>query len=297
VPAPAAAGAVTRQAAKTAPRPPIRTEPDEAFAPVQLLDEAGSVDEEFAPAQLLDEGDESVDTELDQFDLFQHPRYLVKKKRSVLSNLINVHFDIIDPDTKETFGVADENPGTLVQALRWVGKLRLFLPTRVEVREREKGPVVFAIRLGVTLFPLPTKVAMYDAAGDLIGYFRSKIFSFFGGFWLFDAEGQEVAEVKFKFGMPPRMNFVSADGHELGYVTTEGLAALAEKRKKGAVVTGTPGLEVVVGSTVQGQPRVKLLLMATVLAMEFTGIGKKFIGNDSGRAGGNLSGGIGLGVV
>jgi hypothetical protein len=252
-------------------------EASEELVPIQLLDEKPAAPAgEVAPMQPVD--DQAAEVDLDRVALLRRSRYLVKQKFALFA--LNAHFDLLDPDTKDKIGVADERPGTLVQLLRFLGKLRMFLPTRVEVREVENGPVIFSIRRAISVVAFMQKVEIYDANANLLGYFRNKIFSLYGGFWLYDAQDQQIAEVKFKIASPPRMNFLAADGRELGYVASEGMTALAEKKKRVAVVWGRPGLEAVVGKEMQAYPKIKLLMMATVLAMDFTGIGKKFVGNE-----------------
>jgi uncharacterized protein YxjI len=52
----------------------------------------------------------------------------------------------------------------------------------------------------------------------VLGSFRSKLFSLGGGFWVQDAQGQPLAEVKGDW-KGWNFRFLSADGSELGVVT------------------------------------------------------------------------------
>src|SRR6266566_2906323 len=104
---------------------------------------------------------------------------LVKQRGRFLKLVDTLEIDIYDPATGAQIGVARESVSTWLKVLRLLISLRL-LPTLVEVRERDDGPVILSIRRGVTL--LRSNVMVRDLVGKELGRFTSKIFSLGRGF-------------------------------------------------------------------------------------------------------------------
>jgi uncharacterized protein YxjI len=215
-------------------------------------------------------------------EMLKHNRFMVKAKFS----FVGAKFKITNPDTKDELGMANERIGFLTLMLRGlnVGPVRFkdWMPTVVEVREEEGGPILFTVRRPVQLFKFVTTVQIWDDQGEMVGYFRTKLFSFFGGFWVYDANDEQVAEVKVKvtrYG--PRIDFLAADGRELAYISSEGNEAAAKAAKTGkigvSVVWGTAGLTITLAEEMQDQTQMKVLLLATTLAMELTGVGTRML--------------------
>ena len=106
-------------------------------------------------------------------------------------------YDILDPETEEQIGVAQEKPGTLVHLLRFFVNKQL-LPTKVFVYEgsdsEDHSRLLFSIQRGVTF--LRSKLDICDEQGRVVGWLQSKVFSFGGAFSVFDASGNLVANVK-----------------------------------------------------------------------------------------------------
>ena len=84
------------------------------------------------------------------------------------------------------------------------------------VYDATDNKLVFKIRRGVPL--LRSKVTIHDHDGDLIGYFKSKLFSLGGGFYVYDRDDQQVAEIKGDW-KGWNFKFLTADGALLGTVT------------------------------------------------------------------------------
>jgi uncharacterized protein YxjI len=106
-------------------------------------------------------------------------------------------FDIFDPETQTQLGIAKEKPGMLVQLLRLMVNKRM-LPTKVCIYEGtnpdDESRLLFTIRRGITL--LRSKVDICDGQGNVVGWFKSKLLSIGGAFYVFDASGNQVAYVK-----------------------------------------------------------------------------------------------------
>ena len=89
------------------------------------------------------------------------------------------------------------------------------LPTSVNIYEQEGQPPVLSIQRGFTL--LRSKIGVASQGREL-GYFKSKILSLGGGFYVFDNRDQQVAEVKGNWkGWDFR--FLNKNGREIGTVT------------------------------------------------------------------------------
>ena len=91
-------------------------------------------------------------------------------------------YDIFNPETGAQVGQAKEVIGTLAAILRMVIGKKL-MSTKVEVREHPEGALVFVIKKPVAFFR--SIVEVYDAQGEKLGYFKSKI-CLRGGFWVYD---------------------------------------------------------------------------------------------------------------
>src|SRR5262249_39101964 len=102
-------------------------------------------------------------------------------------------YDIFNPETGEQVGVAKEEPGTFIKVMKLFINKKL-LPTSVFVYPTGQQQALFRIRRGVAF--LRTKVTVLGADGGLLGYFKSKMFSLGGGFYVYGADDQQMAEVK-----------------------------------------------------------------------------------------------------
>lgn len=151
--------------------------------------------------------------------MLDHHQFLVKEHVG-LFKLTNA-YDILDPQDGHKIGLAQEvTPG-------WVHLLgmlvnRQMLPTRVDLianpDEHGQGTVIASIKRGFTL--LRAKVQVLAGDGSQIGYFKSKILSFGGGFYLYDPRDQQIAEVK---GDWKGWNFrlIGTGGVEMGTITKQ----------------------------------------------------------------------------
>lgn len=124
-------------------------------------------------------------------------------------------YDILDPETQALLGTAKETtPG-------WILLLRLLLnksmlPLVVAISANDSDHPVLTMRRGFTL--LRSKVWLENANGEKLGYFKSKLFSFGGGFWVYDLNDTKVAEVKGDW-KGWNFRFLDDSGKELGLVT------------------------------------------------------------------------------
>jgi uncharacterized protein YxjI len=182
-------------------------------------------------------------------------RFMVKEQVKFLKTVQK--YDIFDYETEEQLGVAEETLSGLVQTLRWfIGKS--LLPTTVEVRDHEDA-VVFRIRRGAFFFQ--ARVEVLNADNELIGYFKSKIFSFGGGFWVYDAKDRQFAEVQGNLlGFDYKV--LTPDGEELGRVSKKWGGALKE------LFTSADTYMVDVSEDLAEQPVAKMLVLAAALTID-----------------------------
>ena len=145
--------------------------------------------------------------------LLEKTRFFVKERARLLK--LTDTYDILDPDTQQPIGIAKDEPPSWAKFLRLLVKKAL-LPTRINVYEHEAAPPLVSLQKGPGVFR--TTVVVTDRAQSMLGRFRSKFFSLGGGFFVFDDQGQQVAEVK---GDWKGWNFKLLDvsGNELGIVT------------------------------------------------------------------------------
>jgi uncharacterized protein YxjI len=182
--------------------------------------------------------------------------YFIKEHAGVFK--LSDTYDILDPDTKEVVGVATEIVSGLSKVLRLFLSKKL-MPTKVEIREEPDGSLVFYLRKPVSLFK--ERVEVYDARGQMIGYFKSKLFSFGGGFYVYDANDNQFAEVKGKWtGWD--FSFVTPEGDLLGKVTKKFAGVLKE------MFTSADNYLVTIDDSVADQPAAKMLLLGAALAID-----------------------------
>jgi uncharacterized protein YxjI len=136
------------------------------------------------------------------------------KERVAFAKLTDT-YDILDPQTQQAIGIAREEPAAWAKWLRLLINKQL-LPTTINVYEREEQPPVFSICRPAAF--LRAKVTVIGGDGQSIGYFKSKLFSFGGGFFVFTPQDQQVAEVKGDW-KGWNFKFLAQDGREIGTVT------------------------------------------------------------------------------
>ncbi len=184
-------------------------------------------------------------------------RYMVKEQVKFFKS--HHSYDIFDGDTEVQIGVAEEKIDFLTNMLRWFVSKQL-MPTRVEVREIPDNSLVFTISRGWYLFR--SRVEIHDADGVMVGYLKSKIFSFSGGFHVYDKNDKQFAEVKGNlFGFNYRVLTPDHD-YEMGKVTKK-WGGIAKE-----LFTSADTYMVEVNDDLQEQPIGKMLVLAAALATD-----------------------------
>jgi len=145
--------------------------------------------------------------------LLERTTFFVKERVAFLK-LADI-YDILDPATSQGIGVAKEEPPAWAKYLRLLVNKQL-LPTAVNIYESETQPPVLSIHRGFTF--LRSKIRVVAGDGRQLGYFRSKLLSIGGGFYVFDHQEQQVAEVKGDW-KGWNFKFLNQQGREIGAVT------------------------------------------------------------------------------
>ncbi len=139
--------------------------------------------------------------------------FFIKEQVAILK--LTDTYDILDPATGQTIGLAKEEPPVWAKWLRLIVNKNA-LPTTVNIYEYDGQAPLLSIHRGFTF--LRSKVRVVAGHGESLGYFQSKLFTIGGGFNVFDNADQQVAEVKGNWkGWDFR--FLSKSGREIGTVT------------------------------------------------------------------------------
>lgn len=139
--------------------------------------------------------------------------YFIKEQVQIMK--LSGTYDIFDPDTNTQIGYAKEEPGGLVKFFRFLVS-KVLLPNLVKVYDSENGEVVFYIKKPASF--LRSKVSVYDKDDEFIGYFKSKVLTLGGGFFVFDHNEQQVAEIKGDW-KGWNFKFLNSQGNEIGTIT------------------------------------------------------------------------------
>lgn len=172
-------------------------------------------------------------------------------------------YDILDPESQVQIGIAKEKPGMLVHILRFIVNKGM-LPTKVFVYEgadpEDESKLLFSIQRGITLFR--SKVNIVDRSGNVVGWFKSKIFSLGGAFRVFDAAGSEVALVKgdWKGWKGWNFRFLDKGENEIGTITKK-WAGIGKE-------LFTSADNYIITLTQESAPAKALLLLAAGLAVD-----------------------------
>ena len=150
---------------------------------------------------------------IDELRMLERNTYFIREHVGFMK-VLNT-YDILDPETQEQIGIAKEEPPSIVSVLKIFMNDKL-LPTTINVYEDENSPPVFSIEKHLSFFT--SRVDVIDATGELLGFLKSKMFSFGGGFWVHDAQGNQFAEVKGDW-RGWNFKFLNNNKEEMGIIT------------------------------------------------------------------------------
>lgn len=182
--------------------------------------------------------------------------FFVKERVAVLK--LTDTYDIFDPQTNQQIGIAKDEPSGGIKFLRLLVNKQL-LPTTVNVYEQDTGALCFSIRKPGFFFR--PKVSVFNAGGVYLGYFKGKILTIGGGFWIFDPQNQQVAEIKGDW-KGWNFRFLAPDGRELGQVTKK-WAGIGKE-----LFTSADSYIISLSEMHGGMANLSLLLLAAGLAID-----------------------------
>lgn len=152
---------------------------------------------------------------------FDNKTFLVKEQVQFLK--LAGTYDIFDPVTGVQIGVAKEEPAGWVKFLKlFVNKL--LLPTHISVYDAANTKV---LSIAKPFSFWRAKVQIFNEYDVSLGYFKSKILTIGGGFWVYDTSDNQVAEIKGNW-VGWNFKFLDSAGNELGYVTKKWAGAVKE---------------------------------------------------------------------
>jgi uncharacterized protein YxjI len=181
--------------------------------------------------------------------------YLIKEHAALMK--LHDTYDIFDATTGKQVGVAKETISTFATLLRLLVNKQM-VPTTVVVTDAD-DEIVFSIHRPFSLFR--ARVNILTAEGKHIGHFKSKIFSLGGGFYVYDHEDKQFAEVKGDW-KGWNFKFITADGTELGTVTKK-WAGLAKE-----FFTSADNYVIALNDDVEQLQEGNMLLLAAGLAID-----------------------------
>lgn len=182
-------------------------------------------------------------------------RFLVKQKVSLFQG--RADYDIFDPDSQQQVGTAQELRGFLGTLLAMLVSKRS-RPRTIEVRDHD-GALLFSIYRPWSF--IRSKVRILDENGQLLGYLTSKVLSLGGGFWVYDPQDKQIAELKGDW-KGWSFKFLSPDGRELGQIGKK-WAGLAKE-----MFTTADTYMVSIDDSMAGEQIIKTLLLAGSLAVD-----------------------------
>ena len=189
--------------------------------------------------------------------MLESRRFLVRERVKFLKS--HHTYDIHDADTEEPVGTADETISAFTRLMRWFVSKQL-MGTRIEVREKPDDSLVFTLSRGWYVFR--SRVEVHDAQGALVGYLKSKLISWSGGFHVYDRDDRQFAEVSGNLiGFKYRMT--TPDGAvELGRVSKQWKGFTRE------LFTSADWYLVEINEDLDEQPLAKMLVLAAALATD-----------------------------
>src|SRR5437868_1576866 len=98
--------------------------------------------------------------------------------------------------SRKSFEISDESGKLLATAKDTTGFLASFLgSTTIEVRDVSNNTVVFSVKRSGWLIK---KDQVLDPQGEVVGRYKSKIFSISGGYHIYDKDGKHLLEIRGK---------------------------------------------------------------------------------------------------
>lgn len=180
--------------------------------------------------------------------LLDQNKFIVRTKGKLFSS--KVSFEILDPENGNVLGKGNNVTGFFASLLGG---------TTIEVRDTADNSVLFSVKRSGLIFK---KDQVLDAGGQVIGRYKSKSFSFSGGYHIYDKDGKHLAEIQGKL-LKAEYKFLTPDRKgEMGSVsrTWGGMAK--------SLLTGGDTYGVQMGSQFTNDEIAKILILGATIAVE-----------------------------
>jgi len=180
--------------------------------------------------------------------LLDQNKFIVKSQSKLFSS--KKSYDILDGDTGQMLGSARDVTGFLP----------LLVGSRhIEVRDVSNNALLFSVGRHGLIFK---KNKVVDPKGELIGRFKSKLFSLSGGFHFYDKDGKHLAEIQGKMFKAEYKFLTPGRSAEMGTVsrTWTGLAK--------SFLTGDDTYGVQIAPQFANDTTAKILILGATIAVE-----------------------------
>ncbi len=143
--------------------------------------------------------------------MFDQQQYVVAERVGMMK--MTDAFDILDPETGNKLGVAQEKVSAMVQLLRLIVNKQM-LPTRIDLASEENGEPLLTMSRGYSFMRVRTTVTVGN--GEVLGSFQSKLLS--RGLDVFDAQGEKFAHLECDW-KGWNFKFIDKNGNHIGTVS------------------------------------------------------------------------------
>lgn len=179
--------------------------------------------------------------------LLDHNKFVVKSQSKMFSS--KKAFEIVDGDSGQALATARDTTG-FVSAMMGA--------TTIQVVDTSNSATVFSVsRTGLFL----KKDQVLDPQGQVIGRFKSKMFSLSGGFHIYDKDGKHIGEIQGKM-LKAEYKIVTPEKVEMGSVsrTWGGMAK--------SLLSGSDSYGVQIAPDFAGDNTAKILILGATIAIE-----------------------------
>jgi uncharacterized protein YxjI len=181
--------------------------------------------------------------------------FLVKEHTGIFKAANN--FDIFDPHSgQKIMECREPNLGFFTKLFRFTDYKRM-TPFQVEIKTSQGQPVL-TVQRGVSLFL--SRVEVRDETGNVVGYFKQKLFSIGGKFDVLDAQENPICTLRGKWTSWD-FRFVQGD-KELAQVSKK-WAGLGKE-----LFTTADNYMLSIDASVPGNSSVRILILAAVLCID-----------------------------
>ncbi len=202
--------------------------------------------------------------------LLDHDRFIVKEQVRLIRTVDA--YDVFDPATGQQLGRIQETPNSFIAMLRLVIN-KNWMPTTVQVTDMA-GNLVFTMHRGGFIFK--SKIEIYDATRQLIGYFQSRFWTLVGKLDVFDRQGNLWAQVGGGRRWFFDYHFTTPDGLQIGHVTKQWKSAMDVLKD---LFTSADTFLVEVLPDFSGHQPAKMLMLGAAIAIDM--VFKEQGGNDN----------------